>query len=165
MRKRRSTRLRDYDYRQDGVYFVTICTHQLICLFGDVIDGAMRLNANGVIVEEEWRRTAELRPYVGLDVFVVMPNHVHGILMIEAGERFVSNPGKHLPARSLGAIVGQFKGSVSKRIRARQGMRRIKVWQRNYHDRVVRSEKALQAIRGYIVYNPARWAEDEYFDY
>lgn len=81
---RRSIRLKGYDYTQAGAYFVTICTHERECLFGEVINGQVRLSRWGEIVYEEWFRTAELRPYVRLypDEFVVMPNHVHGIIWI-----------------------------------------------------------------------------------
>jgi len=79
---RRSIRLRMWDYRDAGAYFVTICTYGGQPLFGEVVDGTMRLNEYGRIVEEEWRRTAEMRPGVTLDAFVIMPNHLHGIIWI-----------------------------------------------------------------------------------
>ena len=84
---RRSIRLPGYDYTQPGAYFVTFVAHDRECLFGDVVDGVMRLNAFGEIVRDEWFRTAVVRPYVMLDPdeFVVMPNHVHGIIWITGG--------------------------------------------------------------------------------
>ena len=87
---RRSIRLKGYDYTQAGAYFVTIVTHDRECLFGEVVDGQMRLNPFGEIVREEWFRTAVVRPYVMLapDEFVVMPNHIHGIIwIVGAGDR------------------------------------------------------------------------------
>ena len=85
---RKSIRLRDYDYAQDGAYFVTICTHLRQCLFGDVSpDGVMQLNDYGRIVKEEWLRTPILRPSVDIDTFAVMPNHFHGIVIIHANEQ------------------------------------------------------------------------------
>jgi putative transposase len=79
---RRSIRLRGYDYSQAGAYFLTICTFQRTCLFGENSDGTVKLSDIGKIAEEEWIKTAEVRKYVELDAFVVMPNHVHGILVI-----------------------------------------------------------------------------------
>jgi hypothetical protein len=82
---RRSIRLQGYDYTQDGVYFIMICTHRRALLFGDVVSDAMELTTLGCVVLEEWERTATLRPYIELDAFVVMPNHVHGIIVINWG--------------------------------------------------------------------------------
>jgi REP element-mobilizing transposase RayT len=80
---RRSIRLKGYDYASEGIYFVTICTLDKKCLFGEVIDGEMRLNELGKIVRDEWMRTPEIRPDVALDRMVVMPNHLHGIVLIQ----------------------------------------------------------------------------------
>ncbi len=81
-RRRRSIRLKGYDYSQAGAYFITICTHDRSCLFGEVVDGDLRLNDAGHIVEDEWRLSATLRDEIELDEWVVMPNHVHGIVVI-----------------------------------------------------------------------------------
>ena len=90
---RRSIRLKGYDYTQPGAYFITICTQNRECLFGDVVDGEMRLDACGVIVREEWFRSAEIRREIALwpDEFVVMPNHIHGIVWI-TDQRDVAGP-------------------------------------------------------------------------
>src|SRR5574340_1231665 len=85
--KRRSIRLRDWDYSQTGAYFVTICTKDKKCFFGDITDGEMRLNEYGRIVEREWAQTHDLRQNVHIDEFVVMPNHFHGILVMEDSGR------------------------------------------------------------------------------
>lgn len=90
---RRSIRLHGYDYAQAGAYFVTICTQNRECLFGDIEDGEMRLNDYGRVVEEEWLRTATIRREVELDAFIVMPNHVHGIIVINAERRSQANVG------------------------------------------------------------------------
>ena len=84
--QRRSIRLPDYDYTQDGGYFITICTYQRALLLGDAVDSEMQLNTLGCIVQEEWERTPAVRPYVQLNAFVVMPNHLHGILFINWGD-------------------------------------------------------------------------------
>ena len=82
---RRSIRLNEYDYSAEGMYFVTICSHDRLCLFGEVVDQQMRLSKTGEIVREEWVRTAELRPYVKLDEYVIMPNHFHAITILSRG--------------------------------------------------------------------------------
>ncbi len=166
-------RLNDYDYRQNGAYFVTVCAYRHANLFGSIEDGVMTPNAIGRIIAEEWRKTAELRPYVGLDGFVVMPNHLHGIIAMFDDEQGAiqqvataasnSRRSKTLQARSLGAIVGRFKGKVTRRSHELPGYRDLVVWQRNYYEHIIRSEKSLQAIREYIAMNPSRWAEDSYY--
>ena len=80
--KRRSIRLKDYDYSQPEAYFVTICTYNRECILGNIINGEMQINGFGKIVKNEWLKTAKIRKTIGLDEFVVMPNHIHGIIMI-----------------------------------------------------------------------------------
>jgi len=175
-RQFRSIRLPGYDYTRPGAYFVTICTHNREHLLGNVVDGSMRLSTWGQIVQEEWFRTADLRPYVRLetDEFVVMPNHIHGILWIvgDAGEVIAqrrcatTKPGGVTPNNvtpgSLGAIIRAFKSAVTKRINRMRGTPGAPVWQRNYWEHIIRDERALQAIRRYIVNNPLRWHLDRY---
>ena len=170
MQTRRALRLSGYDYSQNGVYFVTICAYRHAHLFGSIADGAMKPNAIGKIIIEEWQRTAVLREYVRLDTFVLMPNHLHGIIAIlgedsranqrEAPAASVKQNSVKLKSGSLGAIVGRFKGSVTRRAHDLAEYRDVPVWQRNYFDHIVRSEKSLQAIRDYIILNPSRWSED-----
>jgi len=90
---RRSIRLHGYDYSQARAYFVTICTQNRECLFGDVIDGEMVLNDIGKIVADEWMKSGESRNEIELDDLVVMPNHFHGIVMIRRGDRLVAPTG------------------------------------------------------------------------
>ena len=160
--KRRSVRLRAFDYARPGAYFVTICTHARAPLFGDIAGGVMRLSPVGRIVSEEWARTQLVRPSVRPDAFVVMPDHVHGIMVIaddragiirrvDPGARSGSGPG------SVGAIVGQFKAAVTKRINAGWPARRGMVWQRGYYEHVIRNRASLDRIRRYIAANPSRW--------
>jgi REP element-mobilizing transposase RayT len=162
--RRRSVRLRGHDYSRPGSYYVTLCTANRQCLFGDVIHGTVELNALGRIVEEEWRKTATIRPDVELDEFMVMPNHVHGILVIRRGER--QNCGSRVArfgrsvAGSVAVIVGQFKSVVTKTINRERGTPGANVWQRNYYDRVIRNDQELNRIREYIRNNPNQWAED-----
>jgi putative transposase len=181
---RRSIRLPGWDYTQAGAYFVTLCTFQAECLFGQVVNGAIALNEYGQIVEEEWNNTGQLRPYVTLDTHVVMPNHFHAIIWIaedDAGRgtpkasivtaRRAPTMARRAPtqrqfgqplARSLPTIIGAFKSAVTRRINQQRGTPGDQVWQRNYYEHIVRSERALDAIQRYIVDNPARWELDRY---
>ena len=186
-RRRRSIRLRGYDYAQSGAYFVTLCTHDQRPLFGRIVGGEMELSPYGRIVEDEWARTGELRPYVRLGALAIMPNHVHAIIWIvspdadpreaeenepDAGtadsrtgtarrartERF----GKPV-AHSLPTIVRAFKAAVTKRINERLGTPGARVWHRSYYEHVVRDESDLARLRTYIAENPGRWAEDRFY--
>ena len=167
-------RLKGYDYRQHGAYFVTICAYRHAEIFGAIDAGVMMPNAIGRIVAEEWRRTVKLRPYVELDAFVLMPNHLHGIIAIlrdddqsiqqaASGENGDYKSGK-LQAGSLGAIIGRFKGIVTRRVRELPASHQLQVLQRNYYDHIIRNEKSLQTIREYITVNPSRWAKDSYYN-
>ncbi len=163
---RRSIRLRAFDYRGAGSYFVTVCAFNRQGLFGDIVDGAIVPNVFGNIVEEEWHRCAALRPYVILDAFVVMPNHVHGIVCLNGSEkgkaRLVPTTGRfgQPAADSLGAIVGAFKSASTKRINQLRGTAGALLWQKNYFEHVIRNDQELARVREYIVANPARWPED-----
>ena len=181
-RHRRSIRLKGYDYTQLGVYFVTICTVQRAEIFGEVVHGEMRLNPSGDIVREEWLKTAEIRSNVELheDEFVIMPNHVHGIvwivestsvgatrgsvesLPVGATRRVApTNGSRTLVPGSLGAILGQFKSITAKRINLLRGTRGVSVWQRNFYEHIIRNETELENIWDYIDTNPLRWQEDK----
>ncbi|MBI2918823.1 MAG: transposase [Chloroflexi bacterium] len=166
---RRSIRLPGYDYAQPGGYFLTVSTAGRVCLFGDVVDGEMRLNDCGQIVRDEWLRSADIRRELVLDAFVVMPNHLHAVVIINndspRGPDPVGATGRSpLPPgpaqRSLGSLVAGFKSAATKRINALRRMPGAPVWQRNYHDHVIRSTAALDNIREYILANPARWGDD-----
>ncbi len=162
---RRSPRLPGYDYAQDGGYFVTICTHERACLFGEVIDGAMRLNALGVIVAEEWQRSGEIRAEIVLDAWVIMPNHMHAIVFIHHADLdYVPGGESNCPTgprpKSLSSLMAGFKSVATKRINAHRGMPGAPVWQGRYHDHIIRHERDLDRHRQYIIENPARWRED-----
>jgi len=163
---RRSRRLPHYNYSQVGAYFVTVCTNGRECLLGDIINGEMKLNGWGKIVREEWLRTETVRPNVKLGTFIIMPNHLHGIIHLTnvGTTRRVAPTGKEEvcgpKAGSLGAILGQFKSVTTKRTQAGGRNSDISVWQRNYYERVIRDEDELEKIREYIVYNPQKWPTD-----
>lgn len=165
-RQRRSIRLQSYDYTQPGAYFVTICTHQRMSLFGEVINGEMQLNQYGKIVGEVWFKTVQVRRNVVLhsNELIVMPNHLHGIIRITdvATIRHVASPNGTLVSGSLGAIIGQIKSIATKQINALRNAPGAPVWQRNYWEHIIRTEVALDAIRHYIVNNPQRWHLDRY---
>lgn len=177
---RRSIRLQGYDYTAEGAYFLTICAHEREPLFGEVVGAEARLNACGEIVAEEWRRTAVVRPNVALDAFVVMPNHIHAILILKNGMHVSSAVGAtrrvataapvpvrgnrpSLSSQSLGAVVGQFKSLAAKRINVLRQTPRAPVWQRNYYERVIRDDTELNGIRLYVADNPVNWTEDEHY--
>ena len=177
-------RLKEYDYSFPGWYFITICTFNKRNLFGNVTDGKMVLNQYGKIIEEEWLRTKVIRKNVDLDYYVIMPNHFHGTIIIKATienvgatrrvaqkkeERAIhriapTNDSITLQSGSLGAIVGQFKSNVTKRIRKSIRNREIKIWQSNYYEHIIRNDLDLQNIRQYIELNPLRWELDKYFN-
>ena len=177
---RHSIRLKGYDYTQSGAYYVTIVAYQRQHFFGEVVNGEMRLNALGQIAHDEWFKTATLRPYVELyeDEFVVMPNHVHGIIWIhknDGGEiaaivgvrrrRAPTNDnleqfGKPL-SHSIPTIVRAYKSAVTYAVNALQNQRGAVLWQRNYYEHVIRDEKDLQAKRDYILSNPLNWKDDD----
>lgn len=160
---RRSIRLPGYDYRQAGAYFVTVVTHQRECLFGGIADGEMRVDGYGEVVRDEWLRSAQIRREIELDAFVVMPNHLHGIVVIRdvgAHGRAPLPLAPHRPPRSLGSFVAGFKSAVTKRINTMRRTPGLPVWQRNYWERVIRDERELDRVRQYIAENPLRWESD-----
>ena len=169
---RRSIRLHGYDYRRNGVYFVTICTYRKMKLFGNIIDGEMALSRLGEVACAEWCHIADARDNVDLDRFVIMPNHMHGLFVItdrigdvlsQPVEMRHPNQSRGFPSGSLGAIVGHYKAAVSRRAWSGLIGRNLRIWQRNYYDHIVRSEKSLHEIRRYIIENPARWHEDNLY--
>ncbi|OGF57589.1 MAG: hypothetical protein A2Z21_06155 [Candidatus Fraserbacteria bacterium RBG_16_55_9] len=171
---RRSIRLKGYDYRQSGAYFVTLCTRERECLFGEVTDGEMALNEYGRLVHDEWLRSAEIRDEIQMDQFVVMPNHLHGIVIITRDPVGTTGlvgaigwvgahgraPLRRVP-KSLGSLIAGFKPIVAKRINEQRCTPGLPIWQRNYYERIIRDENELSNVRCYIRENPARWEMDE----
>lgn len=159
-----SARLAGKDYTDGGKYFVTICTLNRACWFGKVDGIEMALSSAGRIVADEWQRTGKLRANVGLDAWQVMPNHFHGIVVLNhspISETKADQNGRALQAlkpNSLGSIIGQFKAACTRRIRA-AGLPAFD-WQPRFHDKIIRDDRSLDAIRQYIHDNPRKWAED-----
>ncbi|MFC3852001.1 transposase [Salinispirillum marinum] len=147
---------KDFDYSTAGAYFLTLCTHQKTCIFGNVIDGKMYSNALGKIVLEEWSELEET--YFKLDAFILMPNHVHGVVWLKG----LSQKTNLLfqPKPNITKLISRFKMRSAKRINELQGRQDQPLWQRGYWDRVVRDETELTHIREYIKHNPKKWALD-----
>ena len=181
---RRSIRLKEYDYSQPGWYFITLCTNNREMLFGDVIAGKMVLNDAGVFTTECWRDIPGHYPDVCLDEFIIMSNHVHGIINISendenrnAGAKNVrvqnvrvqnfeplqnhGNKYQKIIPRSIGSIIRGFKISVTKWFRQNTDI--YTVWQRNYYEHIIRNEPELNRIRQYIIENQIQWQNDKYF--
>jgi REP element-mobilizing transposase RayT len=148
-----------------GAYFVTVRTRNRECLFGEIVDEVMRLNKHGMAVQEEWLKTAELRENVEMGACTVMPNHLHGVVVVTDGRgtaRRAPTEGFSKPvADSIPTIMRAFKSASTKRINELRHTPGTSVWQRNYYEHVIRNEDELKAIREYILGNPARWNEDE----
>ena len=168
---RRSIRLPGYDYAQPGAYFITVCVHDRRSLFGEVIDGQMRLNEAGRMVERWWRQLPNKFASAMVDEFVVMPNHIHGIVInVGADPRVRPGPDDAanqdtLMGAPLPGILRWFKTmTTNEYIRGVRDGRWTpfsgRLWQRNYYEHVVRDEKGLNAAREYVRHNPAKWSED-----
>jgi REP element-mobilizing transposase RayT len=142
--RRKRLRLAEFDYATSGTYFVTVCARDRRCIFGRIEEDRMLLSRLGHIVEGALRGISDFHPGVGLDASIVMPNHVHAVVVLDRDQ---------FRPPAVPAVIGAFKARASRRAgRA--------LWQRSYFDRVVRSERELAAYRGYIETNPLRWAID-----
>ena len=184
-RQRRSIRLQGYDYTRQGAYFVTICTRNRACLLGDIVEGRMHLSEAGRLAQVAWEYLPHHYPHVQIDVWVIMPNHMHGIVIltkeqatdddmrvgadpktdvgaiskINVGAGF--KPAPTIPTRhGLSEIVRAFKTFSARRINALHNTVGAPFWQRNYYEHIIRNQSALDRIRQYIADNPARWSED-----
>ena len=169
---RRSIRLPEYDYSQDGAYFVTICTQNKEHLFGEIASGKMILNDAGRMIDMWWQELPKHFVPVQIDQYVIMPNHVHGVIVIVGVDRCVDprktaeiKKGEHVGS-PLPHIVQWYKTMTTneyikgvKTNRWRPFARRL--WQRNYYEHVIRNEYDLNEIRKYIIENPLKWALDE----
>ncbi len=169
---RRSIRLHGYDYTRAGAYFVTICTQHHECRFGEIHDGQMTLNEMGQMVQSTWEELPHYYPSVQIDAFVVMPNHIHGIIVLTG----VGATPRGCPDRlgqaqeptgiSLSDVVHRFKSLTTARYRQAVAQHRWppfpgRLWQRNYYEHIIRNEDEWNEIRAYISENPLRWELDE----
>lgn len=163
--QRRSIRLKHYDYAEAGAYFVTVCSRNRECMFGTIMNGTVQLHELGNVVQLQWLRTAQIRNNIALDQFVVMPNHLHGIINILRRGVLPCAPvhTRRLksPSQTLGAIIRGFKSSTTKHINVMRNTPGRPVWQDNFYEHVIRNEDDLNAIRDYILNNPLQWELDE----
>ncbi len=160
---RRSIRLRGYDYRRPGAYFVTICTQGRVCLLGDVIDGVVQLKEAGRIVTNTWADLPNHYAHMTGDAFIIMPNHVHAIVVLHStgadgnvGAGLKPAPTSH----GLPEIARALKTFSARRINLARATPGAPVWQRNYYEHIIRDDESLNRIRRYIQDNPQRWAVD-----
>jgi putative transposase len=164
---RKHNRLPGFDYSREAVYFVTSCVKDMACVFGEVVEGEMVLNSLGHIAENQWQAVMERYPYVYSHAFVVMPNHVHGLVEINQqwekahGETCANRPlfsPENNKIKSISELIGAYKSTTSKCIRL-AGLPAF-TWQRSFHDHIIRHEQAYQNIKTYIETNPAKWQDD-----
>jgi REP element-mobilizing transposase RayT len=179
---RRSIRLKGYDYSQAGLYFITICCQDRICRFGHIENSEMVLNELGMVACNEWAKLPERFPNFELDVFQIMPNHIHGIIILNempVGAGFTpAQNDMYIGATDIGAtdigatarvaptvsdIVGAYKSLVANeclKLFKINNETMGKLWQRNYHEHIIRDEQSYLKISEYIINNPANWDND-----
>jgi putative transposase len=186
---RRSIRLKGYDYSQAGLYFITICCQDRICRFGHIVGAnpcghpEMILNEYGQIAYDEWMKLSERFPNFELDVFQIMPNHMHGIIAlvgatlavaqndaVAQNEMIVGNDiragASPAPAKTVGDIVGAYKSLVANRcldVFKTKNETMGKLWQRNYHEHIILDEQSYHRISEYIINNPENWTDDKFY--
>lgn len=173
---RRLLRLQGYDYSQAGEYFITVCVRDRAHLFGQVIDSRMRLSPVGEIARHAWRSLQEWFPYVILDCYALMPNHIHGVLLLMPENQFRMEPANGgrenktpaerdstktgTPPKSLCSVIQAYKSAVTREYH-QQFSGHGQLWQRGYYDHVIRDERGLERIRDYVTWNPAQWELDK----
>jgi len=164
---RRSIRLKEYDYSSAGAYFITICTYNKECIFGNVTNSEMQPNEYGMIVENEWVKTAEIRSNIIIDKYIVMPNHVHGIIIIlddgrDTEHRVLTFEQFGRPtSNSIPTIIRSFKAVTKKRINEIRKSYGKTVWQSRFYEHIIRNKDELDKIRQYIINNPLQWEFDK----
>jgi REP element-mobilizing transposase RayT len=173
--QRKPIRLKEFDYTQPGAYFVTVVSHRRKNIFGEIIDGEMNLDQAGKIVEKTWQNIPMHFPNTSCEIFVVMPNHIHGIIDINNDQIVEARHASPLRSKnlksqsvksdgvkpqSLGAIIGSFKSAVTKQLHQTKIINQEKIWQRNYYEHIIRDEQDYQQIVEYILSNPFNWEFD-----
>ena len=153
---RKLHRLQTWDYSAPGYYFITICTKDKRCILSDIHNGQIRLTRIGAIAEKCWLRMAEVVPHVTLDYYAIMPNHIHGIVVIGAHPKAA--------ARSIPDLIHAYKSPVSREVnRSVPPEQRNSLWQSSFYDEIIRTERMLLETRRYIEDNPRKWAEDDLY--
>ena len=163
-----SARLQGYDYSSPNAYFITICTKNRECLFGEITDRQMIVNNVGQIVLDCWHDLPNHYSNIILDAFVIMPNHLHGIInivetgFVQTGFKPVSTTTTSIePNHGLSEFVRALKTFSSRRINANKQSPGSKVWQARFYEHIIRDEKELDRVREYIINNPLNWEADE----
>jgi REP element-mobilizing transposase RayT len=160
-RNRKAIRLKEYDYSRPGEYFVTICTYEKEYIFGEIIADEMHLSQEGIIAQQCWKQIPNHFEYAELDEYVVMPNHIHGIIILNYHGRDVqlNVPTRLSPKKgSLSVIIRTYKAAVTTECR-RKGLFHFR-WQSRFYEHIIRSDKDLNNIREYITGNILKWAFD-----
>ncbi|MDE2420463.1 MAG: transposase [Gammaproteobacteria bacterium] len=170
---RRSIRLKNYDYTRAGLYFVTICTQNRECLFGEIVEAGSKpaqtgsnkitLNPLGIIIQKTWFDLIHHNKNIKLHDFIVMPNHVHGIIEITPSDRNWAGLEPAPTSTKLTEIIRQFKTFSAKRVNQWRKTVGVPVWQRNYHEHIIRHEATYLKIAEYIQTNPQKWLDDRYY--
>ena len=176
-RDRQSVRLKNYNYAANGYYFVTICTQNKQYFFGDVVNDKMQLSTVGKIAHQYWSEIPQHSKHTYLDEFIIMPNHVHGIIIIDNPQNPCRDVACNVPTNNdeydlsqtmsqlspksgtLSVIVRSYKSSVTRW--CRQNGNDIFQWQSRFYENIIRDKKSLNNICRYIINNPAKWSEDK----
>ena len=159
MKNRKRNRLVDFDYSSDNLYFITSCTKDKVCCFGEINNGNMILNEMGYIAEQQWQWLLNQYTYIESHAFVVMPNHIHGILEINGDARTGHDLSLPKPKiKSLSELISAYKTTTSKKIHLLDNNNFA--WQRSFYDHVIRNTKSYEKIFTYILNNPLNWDED-----
>ncbi len=161
MKSRKPNRLREYDYSKNGYYFVTICTQNLVEWFGKIENDQMVLNEYGQVVLECWHDLPNHYRNIKLDESVIMPNHIHGIIIIEnnVGNRHACSLQMERQHQILPVVIGSYKSAVARYIHQTKNGQDFH-WQKSFYDHVIRNENELAFIREYILNNPRKWDLD-----
>ena len=164
---RRSIRLQEFDYTQPAAYFITICTYQRENSLGNIEQNQMRLNKFGKIVADHWQHLPGFFSNVKLDEWVIMPNHIHGIILLHSQKNLISGPSPTkkpaVKSGSINAIIQNFKSTSTRKINSLMNQRGVPFWQRNYYEHIIRNDDSLHQIREYIHNNPIQWEMDKLY--
>ncbi len=163
-----SARLQNWDYGSNAMYFITICTKNRDHFFGEISDGKMKLSEIGIIANKYWLEIPIHFPFVKLDSFVIMPNHIHGIIIIDKpnsngsdAQNFAPLPNKFGPqSKNLASIVRGYKIGVTKDAKTIDSKW---AWQPRFYDHIIRNNKSFERIKKYILENPQIWKEDKFY--
>jgi putative transposase len=156
-KRNNSLRLKTYDYSTNGAYFVTICVDNKAPILGGIQDGISKNNKAGLVVERWWKDLPTKYSNVEIDSYVVMPDHFHGIIIIDGVGAIHESPNVNRRRMTIGMVIGYFKMNSAKEINILNNTKGEPVWQRSYFDHVIRNDKDLNEVREYITTNPLRW--------